>query len=331
VEYRTLGNSDVKVTPLTFGAWAIGGWMWGGADKKDALQAIRKSIDLGITSIDTAPAYGFGLSEEIVGEAISGIRDQVQILTKYGLVWDRQVGQFFFDSQDAEGKPAAIYRYAGKQSVIDECEKSLKRLGTDHIDLLQIHWSDPTTPVEETMEAIAQLLKQGKIRSAGVCNFTGKEMKRADKVVELASNQVPYSMLRRDIENDLVPYCLENNKAILPYSPLQRGLLTGKFQEGHTFNSGDTRPSTPYYKDANITKTNLFLESIRPIAEGHNATLAQLVLRWTLQMPGITSVLSGARNMQQVEDNCGALDFTLSREEMNSINQKLDDLDLDLT
>ncbi|MBL7112905.1 MAG: aldo/keto reductase [Bacteroidales bacterium] len=331
MEYRSLGNSDVKVTPLTFGAWAIGGWMWGGADKSDALQAIRKSIDLGITTIDTAPVYGFGLSEEIVGEAISGIRDQVQILTKFGLIWDRQVGQFYFDTHDIEGNPAAVYRYAGKQSVIDECDKSLKRLGTDHIDLLQIHWADPTTPVEETMEAVASLIKLGKIRAAGVCNYSVDDMKRAEKVVALASNQVPYSMLRRDIETDLVPYCLENNKAILPYSPLQRGLLTGKFQEGHAFNDGDTRPATPYYKDANITRTNQFLDSIRPIAQNHNVSLAQLVLRWTLQMPGITTVLAGARNMKQVEENCGAIDFSLSHEEMISINRKLDELYLDLT
>ncbi len=331
MEYRTLGKSDLKVTPLTFGAWAIGGWMWGGADKADALKAIRKSIDLGITTIDTAPVYGFGLSEEIVGEAIAGIRDQVQILTKYGLIWDRQVGQFYFETQDNEGNPLAVYKYAGKQSVMDECEKSLKRLGTDHIDLLQIHWADPTTPVEETMEAVASLIRQGKIRAAGVCNYSVDDMKRAETVVSLASNQVPYSMLRRDIEFDMVPYCLENNKAILPYSPLQRGLLTGKFKKGHTFNSGDTRPATPYYKDVNITRTNQFLESIRPIAQSHNASLTQLVLRWTIQMPGITTVLVGARNTKQVEENCGTFDFNLSREEMNSINKKLDELDLDLT
>jgi aryl-alcohol dehydrogenase-like predicted oxidoreductase len=266
-----------------------------------------------------------------VGEAIKGMRDQVQILTKFGLTWDRRVGQFYFDTIDNAGNPTKVYKYAGKQNVIDECHKSLKRLGTDYIDLFQIHWADPTTPVEETMEAVASLIKKGKIRAAGVCNYSIDDMKRADDVVSLASNQVPYSMLRRDIEKDLVPYCIENNKAILPYSPLQRGLLTGKFQEGHTFKGGDSRPITPYYKDGNIAKTNQFLESIRPIAQNHNVTLAQLVLRWTLQMPGITTVLAGARNIQQVEDNCGALGFTLSQEEMNSINQLLDQLDLDLT
>jgi len=331
MEYRTLGNSDVKVTPLTFGAWAIGGWMWGGADRKDALQAIDKSVDLGITTIDTAAVYGFGLSEEIVGEAIAGKRNRVQVLTKYGLVWDRQVGQFYFETVDNSGNPLSLYRYAGSESVIDECEKSLRRLGTDYIDLYQIHWPDPTTPVEETMEAVDQLLKQGKIRAAGVCNFSAGEMKRADKVVSLVSDQVPYSMLRRDIENELVPYCLEKNKSILPYSPLQRGLLTGKFREGHNFNKGDSRPATPYFKDENIRKTNQFLESIRPIAESHQASLSQLVLRWTIQMPGITSVLVGARNTEQVGENCGALDFSLSEEEMNRINESLDQLRLDLT
>ena len=331
MEYRTLGNTDVKVTPLAFGAWAIGGWMWGGADRKEALDAIHASIDLGITTIDTAPVYGFGLSEEIVGEAVSGIRDRVQILTKYGLIWDRQGGLFYFDTQFNDGKPAKVYKHAGKQSVLDECDKSLKRLGTDHIDLLQIHWYDPTTPVEETMEAVSILLEQGKIRAAGVCNYTVENMKEAEKSISLASNQVPYSMVRRDIEKDMVPYCLENNKSVLPYSPLQRGLLTGKFREGQAFNKGDSRPATPYYKDDNIARINRFLDSILPIAEGYKVTLAQLVLRWTLQMPGITSVLAGARNIKQVKDNSGALNFSLSEEDMKSINQKLDTLELDLT
>ncbi len=167
MEYVTLGRSNVKVTRLTFGAWAIGGWMWGGADKKDALKAIHKSLDLGITSIDTAPAYGFGLSEEIVGEAVKGVRKDVQILTKYGMIWDKKIGKFYFNSTDNEGKPVSMYRYAGKESVINECEQSLKRLRTDYIDLLQIHWSDPTTPIQETMEAMEILTESRENQGCG--------------------------------------------------------------------------------------------------------------------------------------------------------------------
>jgi aryl-alcohol dehydrogenase-like predicted oxidoreductase len=330
MEYITLGRSSVKVTRLTFGAWAIGGWMWGGADKKDALKAIHKSLDLGVTTIDTAPVYGFGLSEEIVGEAVKGVRKDVQILTKYGMIWDKKIGKFYFNSTDNEGKPVSIYRYAGKESVINECEKSLKRLRTDYIDLLQIHWSDPTTPIKETMEAMKILLKAGKIRAAGVCNYNLEDMKAAADFIQLASNQVPYSMLRRDIENDIVPWCIKNNVSILPYSPLQRGILTGKFKKGHHFNAGDTRQDTPYYKDSNIKKTNDFLEKLKPLAHDKNATFSQLVLRWTMQMPGITTVLAGARNPAQIQENAGALNFQLTGEEMKIINSYLEQLKLDL-
>lgn len=330
MEYITLGRSNVKVTRLTFGAWAIGGWMWGGADKKDALRAIRKSIDLGITTIDTAPVYGFGLSEEIIGEAIRGVRDEVQILTKYGMIWDRKIGKFYFNSTDNEGKPVSLYRYAGKESVIKECEQSLKRLRTDYIDLLQIHWADPTTPIRETMEAMEILLKAGKIRAAGVSNYNLEDIKTAHTFTNLSSNQVPYSMLKRDIEKEIIPWCIANNVSILAYSPLQRGLLTGKFKKGHTFNPGDTRPDTPYYKDSNIKKTNEFLEKLKPLAHDKNASLTQLVLRWTIQMPGITTVLAGARNPEQVRENAGALNFKLSDEEMQQINSYLKNLKLDL-
>jgi aryl-alcohol dehydrogenase-like predicted oxidoreductase len=343
MEYVILGKTNVKVTRLTFGAWAIGGWMWGGADKKDALKAIHKSIDLGITSIDTAPAYGFGLSEEIVGEAVRGVRKDVQILTKYGLIWDTKIGKFYFNTTDNNGKPASIYRYAGKDSVINECEQSLKRLRTDYIDLLQIHWSDPTTPIQETMEAMDILIKSGKIRAAGVCNYNLEEMKTAHACAynpgemktaagftSLASNQVPYSMLKRDIEKDIVPWCIENNVSILAYSPLQRGLLTGKIKTGHKFNEGDSRPATPYYRDSNIIKTNEFLEKLKPVAADKNATLTQLVLRWTMQMPGITVVLAGARNPEQIQENAGALNLKLDEDEMKQINSLLNNIKLDL-
>ncbi|HYX05742.1 MAG TPA: aldo/keto reductase, partial [Bacteroidales bacterium] len=233
MEYRKLGKTDLELTVITFGAWAIGGWMWGGADKDDAVKAIHRAIELGITSIDTAPAYGQGHSEEIVGEVISNYkRDSLQILTKYGLRWDTNKGQHFFDSVDNNGNPIDMRRLASKESVIAECEASLKRLKTDYIDLYQIHWPDPTTPVSETMEAIERLLEQGKIRAAGVCNYSAQELEEAEKTLKLASDQVPYSMVNRDIETDVVPYCLKNNLGILAYSPMQRGLLTGKMKPG---------------------------------------------------------------------------------------------------
>ncbi|HEY8968886.1 MAG TPA: aldo/keto reductase, partial [Puia sp.] len=307
-----------------FGAWAIGGWMWGGAERKDAVEAIRASYDQGVTSIDTAPIYGQGLSEEIVGEALMGIpRDKVQIMTKYGMRWDVRIGEFAFKSQDNSGRPLEIYKYAGKDGIVKECEDSLRRLRTDYIDLYQIHWPDSTTAVSETMEAVASLLKQGKIRAAGVCNYNLALMKEAEKTLSLASDQVPFSMVNRDIEEELVPWCREHKKAILAYSPLQRGLLTGKIRPGHPFGEGDTRAGSRFYKSDNIVKINAFLDKLRPLAEAKSATLAQLVIRWTLERPGITIALVGARNAAQAVQNARAIDVKLTPEEIIFINSQL--------
>jgi len=330
MEKRKLGNSELMITPIAFGAWAIGGWMWGGAERKDAIEALETSIDMGMTTIDTAPAYGFGLSEEIIGEVIKGKREKTEILTKYGLRWDIKKGAFFFSSENNNEKPVDIYRYAARDSIIEECEKSLKRLGTDYIDLYQIHWADPTTPVDETMEAINRLIEQGKVRAAGVCNYDQDLLAEGIGTTHLVSNQVPYSMVRRDIEKEIVPFCVTNSIGILAYSPLQRGLLTGKFKAGHHFNKGDSRPDTPYFREENIEKINSFLEAIKPIANAKKATLAQLVLRWTIEQTGITCALAGARNAEQVKDNIAATGFDLDNTEIEKINYHLDQLKLQL-
>ncbi|MCA6449426.1 MAG: aldo/keto reductase [Chitinophagaceae bacterium] len=329
MEYREIGQSGIHASAITFGAWAIGGWMWGGADRKEALEAILASYELGVTSIDTAPAYGQGLSEEIVGDALKTLpRDKVQILTKYGLRWDLSKGEFFFNSIDNGGNPIVVNRYSGKESIIEECENSLRRLGTDHIDLYQIHWADPTTPIEETMEAVLQLQQAGKIRAAGVCNYTVDQMKTAETVLPLASNQVPYSMVFRDIEKDVIPYCIEHQKAVIAYSPLQRGLLTGKIKPGHQFNEGDTREGNRFYSDENIRRINGFLDDLRSLAADKNASLAQLVIAWTLRQPGITLALVGARNAEQASQNARASNIQLSHEELQLINDKLGKLEL---
>lgn len=323
--YRQLGETDLTLSSIVFGAWAAGGWMWGGSEPKAAVEAIKASYDAGVTSIDTAPAYGQGLSEEIVGEAIKEIpRDKVQILTKYGLRWNDTKGEFYFSSKDNSGKPIDMYRYSGKESVIKECEESLHRLKTDYIDLYQIHWSDPTTPIEETMEAVALLMKQGKVRHAGVCNFTADKMAAAEKVVTLASNQLSYSMIKRDIEKETVPYCIRNKKGILAYSPLQRGLLTGKFVPGHSFNDGDTRAGDKYYSQENILRVNAFLGMLNPLAEEKNISLTQLVIAWTLQQPGISAALVGARNPEQALHNAKAAEVNISKEDLEFINSKLE-------
>lgn len=328
MEYRTLGQSDLKVSAITFGAWAIGGWKWGGTDLKAAVNAIHAGIDEGMTSIDTAPVYGFGLSEDIVGDAIKGkSRDKIQILTKFGLRWDLSKGLLHIKGT-AEQKFKDVYKYAGKDSVIEECEQSLKRLHTDYIDLFQIHWPDPTTPIQETMEALTLLKKQGKIREAGVCNYSAEQMEEAARYMDLVNNQAPFSMLLRDIEKEVVPYCIANKKSILAYSPMQRGILTGKFKPDHQFKGDDHRPDTKFYTPENITRINAFLEKIKPIAEDHKASLSQLVLRWTIDQPGITVALAGARNPAQAIQNARAAQIKLSAEEVRQINKELDQLDL---
>ncbi len=332
MEYRKLGETDLAVSAITFGAWAAGGWMWGGNDTNDAIKAIRKAYDQGVTSIDTAPIYGQGTSEEVVGEAIKGLsRDKVQILTKFGLRWDLAKGNFKFNSEDNDGNKIDIYQYAGRESIKKEVEDSLKRLGTDYIDLYQIHWPDTTTPIQETFETVAELIKEGKVRYAGVCNYSVAQMKEAEKYVKLASNQVPFSMVDREIEEEIVPHCIANNKSILAYSPLQRGLLTGKMKTGQQFGEGDHRANNPFFTDESISKTNAFLDKIKPLVEEKGASLAQLVLKWTIERPGITIALAGARNAEQSVQNAAAADLNLTSEEIAFINDELEKINKKLT
>ncbi len=329
MEYRKIGDSDLKLSVVTFGAWAAGGWMWGGSEQTDSIEAIKASCDLGVTSIDTAPAYGQGLSEKIVGEAIKGIpRDKIQILTKYGLRWDTHQGEFYFKSVDNDGNDIRIHKYAGKESIMEECEKSLRLLGTDYIDLYQIHWPDVTTPVQETMEAVDRLIQDGKVRYAGVCNYSKDQLAEASKYINVISNQVQYSMIYRGIERELIPYTLENKKAILAYSPLGRGILTGKIKPGHTFATGDHRVNLPAFSDENIHRINHFLEKLIPLAHDKNATISQLVTRWTIEQPGITIALVGARNAAQAIQNAKTSQLKLSEEELSFITGELDKLQL---
>ena len=324
MEYRKIGNSDLELSVITFGAWAAGGWMWGSTDRNDAIGAIKASYDLGVTSIDTAPIYGQGDSEEIVGDAIKGIsRDKLQIVTKFGMRWDLDKGDFGFKSKNNEGKDIDIYKYAGKESVIYECEQSLKRLGTDYIDLYQIHWPDVTTPISETFEAVSRLIEQGKVRYAGVCNYSAAQLKEADQTLEIVSNQIPFSMVNRGVEEETVPYCIENNKSVLAYSPMERGLLTGKITPDYKFEEGDHRKGVKFFTPESIEKTNAFLAKIKPLADEKNASLSQLVLRWTVERPGITIALVGARNAKQSVQNAEAINIKLSNDEIQFINTEL--------
>ena len=324
MEYRSLNDSTLKLSAITFGAWAAGGWMWGKTDRNDAVEAIKASYYEGVTSIDTAPIYGQGDSESIVGEAIKDFpRDKIQLLTKFGMRWNLAKGSLGFKSKNNQGEEIDIYKYAGKESIIEECNNSLKRLGTDYIDLYQIHWPDITTPIHETMEAVAELIQQGKVRYAGVCNYNAAQMQEAAQTIHLVGNQVPFSMVNRGIEEETVPYCIAHNKSILAYSPIERGLLTGKMTPGYKFAEGDHRASNKFFTDESIVSTNAFLQKIKPLADSKNATLAQLVIRWTLERTGITIALVGARNKEQALQNAKAINVSLTPDEINFINQQL--------
>lgn len=327
MKYRQLGDSNLEVSTVIFGAWAIGGWMWGGAEEKDAIEAIHEAIDGGATSIDTAAVYGYGSSEEIVGKAIKGKRDKVQLLTKFGLRWDLKDGEHFFSWSDENGE-RDIYRNASKKSIIEECENSLKRLGTDYIDLYQCHWRDHTTALEETMETLNHLLKEGKIRAVGVSNFTKAEIEESRKFCPVASLQPPYSMLERGIEKELLPYCRSSNVGVIVYSPLQRGLLTGKFSPDVQFKEGDHRAKQIHFTPENIKRTNAFLEKIKPIATAHDVTLGQLVIAWTIAQPGVTSAIVGARDAAQCRENLRGAEIDLSETDRKAIGQHLDSLQL---
>jgi aryl-alcohol dehydrogenase-like predicted oxidoreductase len=324
MEYRKLGNTDLMLSAITYGSFAIGGTMWGGTEKKEAQEAIIASTDYGVTTLDTAPFYGLGLSEELIAGAIQQIdRSKIQILTKFGMVWDGSNngrGDYMFDVEHL-GKNYPVYKYASKENVIKEAEESLKRLKTDYIDLLQLHWPDSTIPIDETMEALQLLIHQGKIRAAGVSNYNALQMLEAHRSFNLASNQVPYSMLQRQIETEVIPAALENNIGIIAYSPLERGLLSGKFFKGDLLKYSDHRNG--YFAQFDLSRIKKFLHSIEPIALEKGISLSQLVLKWTTLQPGITIVLAGARNKEQAISNAQSVEVTLTREDLNLINEEL--------
>lgn len=319
-----IGKTDISASALGLGTWAMGGWMWGGAEEKDAIAGIHAALDNGINLIDTAPAYGFGLSEQLVGKAIQGKRDKVILSTKCGLVWDREKGEFFFYSDEkhpTEG-PAkhAIYRYLGPESIREELEKSLKRLGTDYIDVYFTHWQDSTTPISETRDVLEELKREGKIRAFGASNASVEQMRAYGN---LDAGQEKYSMLDRDIEeNGLLKYSKENQISMFAYSPLAMGLLTGKMIPDRAFEEGDQRRNEERFSVEFRQNIQAMLKEYAPLCEKHGATVAQLVIAWTCAQPGISHVLCGARNPKQAQENARAGEIVLADDEL----QKMDAL-----
>lgn len=307
---RILGKRGPEITVIGFGAWAIGGpWEfgWGTVDDKESIKAIHRGLDLGINWIDTAAVYGLGHSEEVVAEAIRGIRQEVFLATKCGMVWDQQ------------GK---VTKNLKPKSIRKEIEDSLRRLQTDHIDLYQFHWPDVTTPVEDSWSVMTDLVQEGKVRFIGVCNFSVEELERCRKIAPVQSLQPPYHMLRRDIEKELLPYCGKQGIGIVAYSPMASGLLTGKFNFD-SLAGDDWRRKDPQFDKLSREKVARLLDQLNPIAQRHKLSLGELAVAWVLRNENLTSAIVGARKAWQIEEIVGAADVMLSSHDIDSIGSFL--------
>jgi len=324
---RPLGQSGIEASVVGFGAWAVGGWMWGGTEEEASIRAIRAAIDAGVTLIDTAPMYGFGTSETVVGKAVEGRRDDVVLATKCGLIWHAEKGNRFFETDEkhpVKGGAIKVHRYLGPEAIRYEVEESLKRLRTDRIDLYQTHWQDATTPIAETMAELLKLKDEGKIRAIGCSNATPEEMDRYRAVGQLDVDQEKYSMLARKHEGANLPYVADNGIAFLAYSPIAQGLLTGKVGPDRTFAEGDQRTKDKLFSVENRAKVAAMLEEFEPIAEAHSLTLAQLAIAWTLAQRGCSHVLVGARNEKQAGENAAAGDVELSDDELATMRASVE-------
>src|SRR3989304_164753 len=323
MRYVKLGNSQIEVSVIGLGAWAIGGKWWGGTDEKESVEAIQASIDAGITFISTAPAYGQVLSERLIEKALRGRRDKVVIATKCGLRWDLKKGFYFFDY--APGVP--VYRYLGKESLEYELAQSLKRLGTDYIDLYQSHWQDPTTPISETMEAFLKMKEKGKIRAIGVSNATLDEIKEYARYGIIDSDQEKYSAIDRSIQSDLLPWCEKNNVSMLAYSPTAKGLLIGKISPDRKFSREDSRFDDPRYSAKNIERVNMLLEkNLKSVAEKYNVSYGHIATTWLLKSPKVIA-LCGARNKNQAIENARAGNIELDGDDLKKVDDFIKEYD----
>jgi aryl-alcohol dehydrogenase-like predicted oxidoreductase len=314
-QIRALGNSDLCLTPIGFGAWAIGGgnweFAWGPQDDSESVAAIHRALDLGINWIDTAAIYGLGHSEEVVATALKTTSHKPYVFTKCSMRWhgDR-----------------SIYRSLRASSLEEELHASLRRLGRDTIDLYQIHWPNPDEEIEEGWAALAKFKEQGKVRFIGVSNFNVEQMKRAQQIAPITSLQPPYSMLRRAIEQEVLPFAKANNIGVINYSPMVSGLLTGKMTADRvaSFPPDDWRRRAVEFNEPRLTRNLRLVELLREIGRPHNLEPGVVAVAWTLHHPAITSAIVGGRSARQVEGLAPALSFRLTEDQYNSINAFLE-------
>jgi aryl-alcohol dehydrogenase-like predicted oxidoreductase len=311
---RALGNSDLHLTPIGFGAWAIGGgnweFAWGAADDDESIRAIHRALDGGINWIDTAAIYGLGHSEEIVGQALKGRSQKPYVFTKCSMRW-------FPDRQ--------IYRSLKAGSLQEEIEGSLTRLGVDTIDLYQIHWPNPEDEIEEAWETLARFREQGKVRWIGVSNFNVAQMQRVQAIAPITSLQPPYSLLRRDIEKEILPFCRANNIGVINYSPMVSGLLTGKMsaERVRKFPEDDWRRRNQNFQEPKLSRNLELASSLAEIGREHGVQAGVVAIAWTLRHPAITAAIVGARRPDQVEGTLPAATFRLSDAEAERIERWL--------
>lgn len=310
IALRTLGNSDLQLTAIGFGAWAIGGgnWQfgWGSQDDNESIAAIRRALDLGINWIDTAAVYGLGHSEEVVGRAVKSSPHKPYIFTKCSLRWHED---------------RTIYHSLKAASLAEEVEASLRRLGVETIDLYQVHWPNPDEEIEEGWEALARLREQGKIRWIGVSNFSVDQMKRAQKIAPITSLQPPYSMLRRGVEAEILPYAQANGIGVINYSPMLSGMLTGKMTAERiaAMPADDWRRNSVEFNEPLLSRNLRLVELLREIGSGHGVNPGVVAVAWTLHHPAITAAIVGGRSGSQVEEIVPALEFRLSQSEYEQI------------
>ena len=313
MQMRQLGNTDMNLTTVGLGTWAIGGpWQygWGPQDDDEASAAILKALDIGINWRDTAPAYGLGHSEELVGQALKQVKQKPLVATKCGLLWNEK-----------KEKVTCLKR----ESIRQECHASLKRLGVDVIDLYQVHWPDPDEDIEEAWEEMAKLAKEGKVRFIGVSNYNVEQIERIREIHPVASLQPPYSMIHREVEDELLGYCAENNIGVVAYSPMQRGLLTGKFSQERlaALPIDDHRRRSPDFHDPQFTAALQLVDKLKVIAERNGKTCAQLAISWVLRRPEVTAAIAGARRPDQITETAPASDWDLSQQDIEEIEQLL--------
>jgi aryl-alcohol dehydrogenase-like predicted oxidoreductase len=315
MQTRQLGKSDLSITPIGFGSWALGGsgyaFAWGPQNDNESVAAIQRAIDLGINWIDTAAVYGLGHSEEVVARALKGRANRPYIFTKCSRVWDEQ------------GKIGSSLK---ADSLRRELEASLRRLQTDVIDLYQVHWPNPDPDIEEGWSTLARFQAEGKVRYIGVSNFNVEQMRRAQAIAPITSLQPPYSLLRREIEQEILPFCAEQQIGVIVYSPMASGLLTGKMTRERVANlpDDDWRKRDARFQEPQLSRNMQLVKVLGEIGQRHGRSPAEVAIAWTLRQPAVTGAIVGARRPEQVEEIPGAADFRLSAEELGEIERSGD-------